>query len=86
LQPTRSFILESEIQRIAKSAFEIALKRRKKICVRSIKANILETSQLWRNTVTAVAERYRDVELSHMYVDNCAMQLVRNPRQFSTSS
>ena len=72
---------ESEIQRIAKSAFEIALKRRKKICSVD-KANILETSQLWRKTVTAVAERYRDVELSHMYVDNCAMQLVRNPRQF----
>ena len=72
---------ESEIQRIAKSAFEIALKRRKKICSVD-KANILETSQLWRRTVTAVAEGYRDVELSHMYVDNCAMQLVRNPRQF----
>jgi 3-isopropylmalate dehydrogenase len=72
---------ESEIQRIAKSAFEIALKRRKKVCSVD-KANILETSQLWRKTVTAVAERYRDVELSHMYVDNCAMQLVRNPRQF----
>ena len=72
---------ESEIQRIAKSAFEIALKRQKKICSVD-KANILETSQLWRRTVTAVAERYRDVELSHMYVDNCAMQLVRNPRQF----
>ncbi len=72
---------ESEIQRIAKSAFEIALKRRKKVCSVD-KANILETSQLWRKTVTAVAENYRNVELSHMYVDNCAMQLVRNPRQF----
>ena len=72
---------ESEIRRIAKSAFEIALKRRKKVCSVD-KANILETSQLWRKTVTAVAENYRDVELSHMYVDNCAMQLVRNPRQF----
>ncbi len=72
---------ESEIVRIAKSAFDIARKRRKKVCSVD-KANILETSQLWRKTVTAVAENYRDVELSHMYVDNCAMQLVRNPRQF----
>ena len=72
---------ESEIVRIAKSAFEIARKRKKKLCSVD-KANILETSQLWRKTVTAVAENYRDVELSHMYVDNCAMQLVRNPRQF----
>jgi 3-isopropylmalate dehydrogenase len=72
---------ESEIQRIAKSAFDIALKRRKKVCSVD-KANILETSQLWRKTVMAVAKQYPDVELSHMYVDNCAMQLVRNPRQF----
>jgi 3-isopropylmalate dehydrogenase len=72
---------ESEIVRIAKSAFEIALKRKKKVCSVD-KANILETSQLWRKTVTVVAENYRDVELSHMYVDNCAMQLVRNPKQF----
>ena len=72
---------ESEIKRIAKSAFDIAMKRRKKVCSVD-KANILETSQLWRKTVTAVAGNYRDVELSHMYVDNCAMQLVRNPRQF----
>ncbi|MGA9406054.1 MAG: 3-isopropylmalate dehydrogenase [Bacteroidota bacterium] len=72
---------ESEIQRIAKSAFDIAMKRRKKVCSVD-KANILETSQLWRKTVTAVAKQYHDIELSHMYVDNCAMQLVRNPRQF----
>jgi len=72
---------ESEIVRIAKSAFDIARKRKKKLCSVD-KANILETSQLWRKTVTAVAENYRDVELSHMYVDNCAMQLVRNPKQF----
>jgi len=72
---------ESEIQRIAKSAFDIARKRRKKLCSVD-KANILETSQLWRKTVIAMAQQYPDVELSHMYVDNCAMQLVRNPRQF----
>ncbi|MGA7160452.1 MAG: 3-isopropylmalate dehydrogenase [Bacteroidota bacterium] len=72
---------QSEIQRIAKSAFGIALKRKKKVCSVD-KANILETSQLWRKTVTEVARQYQDIELSHMYVDNCSMQLVRNPRQF----
>jgi len=72
---------ESEIKRIAKSAFEIARKRRKKVCSVD-KANILETSQLWRKTAIEAAAQYPDVELSHMYVDNCAMQLVRNPRQF----
>lgn len=71
----------SEIERIAKTAFEIARKRRKKLT--SIdKANVLETTELWRNVVTKVHKNYSDVELSHMYVDNCAMQLVRNPRQF----
>ena len=72
---------ESEIRRIAKTAFEIARKRKKKLCSVD-KANILETSQLWRKTVIVTAKDYPDVELSHMYVDNCAMQLVRNPRQF----
>ena len=72
---------ESEIRRIAESAFEIAMKRKKKVCSVD-KANILETSQLWRKTVTAVGQKYREVELSHMYVDNCAMQLIRNPKQF----
>jgi 3-isopropylmalate dehydrogenase len=72
---------ESEIRRIAKTAFEIAQKRKKKLCSVD-KANILETSQLWRRTVVAMAQQYPDVALSHMYVDNCAMQLVRNPRQF----
>jgi 3-isopropylmalate dehydrogenase len=72
---------ESEIRRIAESAFEIAMKRKKKVCSVD-KANILETSQLWRKTVTAVGQKYRDVELSNMYVDNCAMQLIRNPKQF----
>jgi 3-isopropylmalate dehydrogenase len=72
---------ESEIVRIAKSAFDIARKRSKKVCSVD-KANILETSQLWRKTVSEFAKGQPDIELSHMYVDNCAMQLVRNPRQF----
>ena len=70
-----------EIERIAVVAFDAARKRRKKVCSVD-KANILETSQLWRRVVTDVAERYPDVELSHLYVDNCSMQLIRNPRQF----
>jgi 3-isopropylmalate dehydrogenase len=72
---------ESEIRRIAKVAFEIAMKRNKKVC--SIdKANVLECTELWREIVTAEAKHYPQVELSHMYVDNAAMQLVRNPKQF----
>jgi 3-isopropylmalate dehydrogenase len=70
-----------EIERIAKVAFEIARKRRKKVC--SIdKANVLESTELWREVVTQTHKNYQDVELSHMYVDNAAMQLVRNPKQF----
>jgi 3-isopropylmalate dehydrogenase len=70
-----------EIKRIAKIAFETAQKRRKKVC--SIdKANVLEVSQLWRDTVEEVAKDYPDVSLSHMYVDNASMQLVRDPKQF----
>lgn len=72
---------EPEIRRIAKAGFEIARKRARKLCSVD-KANVLDTSILWREVVTAVAAEYRDVELSHMYVDNAAMQLVRNPRQF----
>jgi 3-isopropylmalate dehydrogenase len=72
---------ESEIRRIARVAFEAARKRGKKVCSVD-KANVLETSQLWREVVTREAKAYPDVELSHMYVDNCAMQLVRTPRQF----
>ncbi len=72
---------ESEVRRIAKSAFEIARKRKKKVCSVD-KANILETSQLWRKTIIEAAKEYPDISLSHMYVDNCAMQLIRNPRQF----
>ena len=70
-----------EIERIARVAFETARKRGKK--VHSVdKANVLESSRLWRETVIRVAEEYPDVELHHLYVDNAAMQLVRNPRQF----
>ncbi len=71
----------SEIVRIAHQAFRIAQKREKRVC--SIdKANVLDVSQLWRDTVIEVAKEYPDVELTHMYVDNAAMQLVLNPRQF----
>lgn len=70
-----------EIERIAHVAFQSARKRSKKVC--SIdKANVLSTSILWRDVVNSVAKEYTDVELSHMYVDNAAMQLVRNPKQF----
>ena len=71
----------SEIVRIAHHAFKIAQKRDKRVC--SIdKANVLDVSQLWRDVVTEVSAEYPDVELSHMYVDNAAMQLVLNPKQF----
>lgn len=70
-----------EIKRIAHQAFKIAQKRDKRVC--SIdKANVLDVSQLWRDVVTEVSEEYPDVELTHMYVDNAAMQLVLNPKQF----
>jgi len=71
----------SEIERIARVAFEAARQRRKKVASVD-KANILATSQLWRQTVSRIAADYADVELQHILVDNCAMQLVRNPRQF----
>lgn len=70
-----------EIERIAKTAFELAMKRDKRVCSVD-KANVLEVSQLWRDTVIEIAKDYPEVELSHMYVDNAAMQLVRNPKQF----
>jgi 3-isopropylmalate dehydrogenase len=73
----------SEIDRIARVAFETAQKRSKKLCSVD-KANVLEVSQLWRDRVIAISQEYPDVELSHMYVDNAAMQLVRNPKQFDT--
>jgi 3-isopropylmalate dehydrogenase len=71
----------AEIERIAKIAFEVARKRRKKVTSVD-KANVLETTELWRKVVSKVHKEYQDVELIHMYVDNCAMQLVRNPKQF----
>ena len=70
-----------EIRRIAVVAFDAARKRRKKVTSVD-KANVLESSELWRRVVTDVHKGYPDVALSHIYVDNCAMQLVRNPRQF----
>jgi len=72
---------ESEIRRIAHVAFDAARKRSKRVCSVD-KANVLETSQLWREVVAQEAKSHPDIELSHMYVDNCAMQLVRNPKQF----
>jgi len=72
---------ESEIQRIAHAGFKAARKRSGRLCSVD-KANVLETSQFWREVVTQVGTAYPEVELSHMYVDNAAMQLVRNPKQF----
>ena len=72
---------EPEIQRIGKIAFDVAKKRNGKVCSVD-KANVLEATGFWREVVTKLHAQYSDVELSHMYVDNCAMQLVRNPKQF----
>ncbi|WP_027159311.1 3-isopropylmalate dehydrogenase [Methylobacter luteus] len=72
---------ESEIRRIAHSAFRIAQKRNRRLCSVD-KANVLECTELWREVVIEVGKQYPDVELSHMYVDNAAMQLVRAPKQF----
>jgi len=72
---------EAEVRRIAHSAFRAAQARRGKLCSVD-KANVLETSQLWRDVVIEVSAEYPDIQLSHMYVDNAAMQLVRNPGQF----
>lgn len=72
---------ESEIERIGRVAFEIAQKRDKRVCSVD-KANVLESTELWRNTMNRIAKDYPDVELTHMYVDNAAMQLVRAPKQF----
>ncbi|ARV61618.1 3-isopropylmalate dehydrogenase [Nostocales cyanobacterium HT-58-2] len=74
---------ESEIERIGRVAFEAARKRGKKLCSVD-KANVLDVSQLWRDRITKLSEEYPDVELSHMYVDNAAMQLLRAPKQFDT--
>ncbi|GGN42695.1 3-isopropylmalate dehydrogenase [Novosphingobium indicum] len=72
---------EDEVRRIAHSGFTAAMGRSKKLCSVD-KANVLETSQLWRDVVIEVSKEYPEVELSHMYVDNAAMQLVKNPGQF----
>jgi 3-isopropylmalate dehydrogenase len=72
---------ESEIRRIGRIAFDIAMKRNKKVCSVD-KANVLETTELWRQVMIELAKSYPEVELSHMYVDNAAMQLVRAPKQF----
>ena len=72
---------ETEIKRIGRVAFDIAMKRNKKVC--SIdKANVLETTELWRQVMTELSTEYPEVELTHMYVDNAAMQLIRAPKQF----
>jgi 3-isopropylmalate dehydrogenase len=71
----------AEIERIATVAFDVSRKRRRKVTSVD-KANVLESSELWRRVVITVAKRYPDIELKHLYVDNCAMQLVRNPSQF----
>ncbi|WP_299618320.1 3-isopropylmalate dehydrogenase [uncultured Tateyamaria sp.] len=72
---------ESEIERVARSAFELAMRRDKRLCSME-KANVMESGVLWREVVTRVAADYPEVELSHMYADNGAMQLVRAPKQF----
>ena len=72
---------ESEILRIGHVAFQAARKRQRRLCSVD-KANVLETTQLWRDVITELGRDYPDVELSHMYVDNAAMQLLKNPRQF----
>lgn len=72
---------ESEIRRIGHIAFQAALKRNQKLCSVD-KANVLETTELWKEIMTDLAKEYPQVQLSHMYVDNAAMQLVKNPKQF----
>ena len=72
---------EMEIERIGRRAFEMAMKRSKKVCSVD-KANVLETSRVWRETMHRIKDEYPEVEYTDMYVDNCAMQLVRNPGQF----
>lgn len=72
---------ESEIERIGRTAFDTAMKRNKKLCSVD-KANVLEATELWREVMIRIGKDYPEVELSHMYVDNAAMQLVRAPKQF----
>lgn len=70
-----------EIERIARLAFDLAMKRNKKLCSVD-KANVLDSSRLWRKIVNSISEEYPEVKLNHMYVDNCAMQLIKDPNQF----
>ena len=72
---------ESEVERIGRNAFDIAMKRDRRLCSVD-KANVLEVTEMWRDVMNEVSKDYPDVELSHMYVDNAAMQLVRAPKQF----
>ena len=72
---------EEEIKRIARAAFDVARKRSKRV-LSVDKANVLEATGLWREVVTEIHKEYNDIALEHMYVDNCAMQLVRAPKQF----
>lgn len=72
---------ESEIERIAHITFKIARQRNRRVCSVD-KANVLEATELWREVMTSIARMYPDISLEHMYVDNAAMQLVRNPKQF----
>lgn len=72
---------EPEVERIARVAFDAARKRSKRLCSVE-KSNVLEVSQLWKEVVIRVGKEYPDVELSHMYIDNAAMQLLRNPKYF----
>lgn len=74
---------ESEVERIARVAFEAARKRSNRLCSVE-KSNVLEVSQLWKDVVIRVGQEYPDVELSHMYIDNAAMQMIRNPKSFDT--
>lgn len=82
-QTSTAVYTEPEIERITRVAMDVAAKRKGRI-VSIDKANVLEVSQLWREVVTNVASEYPKIALSHMYVDNCAMQIIRNPKQFDT--